>query len=86
MKLNEVREILNENFNTFSHREGIFTVKRSYYYGISQSGEKHADIVKNLIPNAEIVDYGNHYHGFVGGSKSGSPQDSYYYVKFKVGN
>ncbi len=73
MTIDKVKEILNERFNSFSLKEGIFTVKKNYYTGITQSGEKQADIVQKLIPNAKIIDYGNNIH-----------THSYFYVKFTV--
>lgn len=77
MKIDEVREILNERFDSVNRKAGIFTAKKSYFYGISQSGEKEADIVKNLIPNAKIIDYGNH-------SNHSNGSYTYFYVKFTV--
>ena len=84
MKTAQVREMLNEKFDTLSQRNGIFTVKKSYFWGISKNGEEQAETVKSLIPQAMIIDYGNHFHGFVGGAPAGSPNSSYYYVKFTI--
>ena len=71
-------------FDTFSVRQGVYTVKRSYFYGITQSGEVSANRVKELIPSANIVEFGNHFARFRGGAKTGGPQSSYYWVKFTV--
>lgn len=84
MTTKEIRELLKGRFNVVSFRNGIFTVKQSYYWGVTKSGEEYAKKVTDLIPEAKILDYGNHWHGFVGGCKTGGPQDSYYWVKFQV--
>ena len=84
MTSKEVREILNHNFNVISVRHGIFTAKKSYYWGVTKSADVYADKVKELIPKAEILECGNHWAPFRGGAKAGGPQDSYFWVKFKV--
>jgi hypothetical protein len=84
MKTKDIKVRLNDQVDVVSFRDGIFTVKKSYYWGVSKDGSNLADMVKKFIPEATILDYGNHYHGFVGGAKSGSPQDSYWWVKFKA--
>jgi len=84
MKTKDIKVRLNDHVDVVSFRDGTFTVKKSYYWGATKDGSNLADKVKALIPEATILDYGNHYHGFVGGAKSGSPQDSYWWVKFKA--
>ena len=84
MTSKEVREKLKTSFSTVSLRNGIYTAKKSYHWGIAQSGDVYADIVRNLIPRAKVLDYGNHFHYFVGGAKPGSPKDSYFWVKFTL--
>ena len=84
MNTKQVREVIGEIANTLSSRGGVFTAKKSYFWGFTNDGSAFADKIKNLIPSADIIDYGNHFHGFVGGAKPGSPQDSYYWVKFKA--
>lgn len=73
-------------FDTFSFRKGEYMIKKSYYWGITSDGSTLANKVKKIIPEAEVIDYGNHWHPFVGGAKCGSPQDSYLYCKFKLQN
>ncbi len=84
MKRAEIKERLYQYFDTFSFKSGIYTIKRSYYWGISKTGETLSEKVTKTIPNANIIDYGNHWHAFVGGAKTGGPQDSYLWVKFTV--
>lgn len=83
MKATQIAEILSKRL--VSKSKGIFTVKNSYYWGMFSDGEtKLADFIKSKLPNAQIIDKGNHYHDFVGGAKSGSAQDSYFWVKFTL--
>jgi hypothetical protein len=84
MTAKEVRKKLS-SFDTFSFRNNVFTVKKSYYWGFSKSGETYANKVKEIIPEAKIIDFGNHFASFKGGAKAGSAGDSYFYVKFTIG-
>jgi hypothetical protein len=84
MSTKEIRQQLGQLFDTFSCRGGVYTIKKSYYWGFTEDGSALADKVKKKLPSADVLDYGNHWHPFVGGAKSGSSQDSYYYCKFKV--
>ncbi len=84
MNTKQVREVLKNHINTLSFRQGIFTVKKSYFWGFTDDGSALADKIKKLLPNTNIVDYGNHFHDFVGGAKPGSLKDSYFWVKFKA--
>ena len=84
MKLKDIKKKLRGTINTISSKGGVFTVKKSYFWGATKCGSTLADKVKSIIPEAAIEDYGNHFHHFVGGAKPGSKQDSYLWVKFKV--
>ena len=84
MTTKHIKEAVGNVVSTLSSRGGVFTAKKSYFWGICGDGSGLADKIKSLVPTAEIVDYGNHYHSFVGGAKPGSPQDSYFWVKFKA--
>lgn len=68
-----------------SVRNGVFTLKKSYFWGFTRSGRDVLEpVVKKHVPNAVIVDSGNHFHAFVGSAKAGSAQDSYFWIKFTV--
>ena len=84
MDTKQVKQTLGEIFDTFSSRGGVYTIKKSYFYGFGKDGSALADKVQQKLPSAVVVDYGNHWHPFVGGAKPGSPQDSYYFCKFKI--
>lgn len=85
MTTKEVRERLSMTFDTFSFRNNVFTVKKGYYWGVTKSGETYADKVKEVIPEAKIIDFGNHFAPFNGKARTGSAGDSYFYVKFTIG-
>ena len=83
----QIREKLTEAFGsnvTLSVRKGIYTAKRSYFWGVTNSGESFAqNVMSTLKPlPVSLVDFGNHYHSFVGSARTGSRQDSYFWVKF----
>jgi hypothetical protein len=84
IKTKDIKLALCGTFDTFSLRNGEYTVKKSYYWGIDSDGSTLANKVKKIIPEAIVTDYGNHWHPFVGGAKAGSPKDSYLYCKFKL--
>lgn len=93
MKTSELQKIfdcVDVKVDVLSKRGDVFSAKRSYYWGISSSGEGFKDkIVKALEANdgrikIEVVEFGNHAHSFVGSAKAGSAQDSYFWVKFKI--
>ena len=84
MKTKDIKIRLNDHVDVVSSRNGIYTAKRSYFFGMTKDGSNLADKVKALIPEAFIIDYGNHWHAFVGGARPGSSKDSYWWVKFKA--
>jgi len=83
MNTKQVRSILSDVIDTISFRDNTFTVKKSYFWGATKDGSTLAKKVEDLLPGVKVIDYGNHYHAFVGGAKPGSAQDSYLYCKFK---
>ena len=85
MKTKDVQSMLGDELGKhLSFRKGVFTVKKSYYWGLTNSGEWLWNRVKEKISSAQLVKYGNHFHSFVGGAKTGSAQDSYFWVKFTI--
>ena len=57
-----------------AHKDGSFTVKKSYFYRFGQSPEKIADKIKKAIPWAEIIDTEDEWRAW--------PKTSYFVVKF----
>ena len=67
-----------------SVRNGVYTIKKSYFYGFGKDGSELAKKVESKLDSAVVIDYGNHWHPFVGGAKPGSSKDSYYFCKFYI--
>ena len=70
--------------DTLSLRGGIYLAKWTYFYSGGLSKEGCSKKITTAFPNAYIIDSGNHYHAFVGGAKIGGPQDTYFWVTFKL--
>lgn len=69
------------------HKDGTFTVMRGYYYRNETPIRLAERVVENLENHAikvSIVDTGDHWHEFVGGSSVGSSTSSYIWAKFAV--
>jgi len=84
MKIKDIKEKLRGKINTISSKGGVFTAKKSYFWGATKDGSVLADKIQSAIPEAVIEDCGNHFHHFVGGAKPGSSQDSYLWCKFTI--
>lgn len=90
MKTTQLKEILEGSVDVISKRKDIYQVKRSFFYRHGMDSDKLASNVKAAIEakdktvKVKLVDNGEHWHGFVGGAKSGSSQDSYFWVKFQI--
>ena len=83
----EIEKQLNANSfypDIVSVRKGIVTAKRSYFYRHGYSEVQMAKQVMQAFPDATIIESGDHMHAFVGGCKTGSAQDSYFWVKFSL--
>jgi len=81
MKTSELKNTL-IGVDHLSSRNGIFTARRSYFYGTFESGEKFAESIKEQLPSATILEFGNHYAHFKGGAPIN--KQSHYWVKFTV--
>ncbi len=82
MKLEELKMKL--GCTVLSVRKGVYTAKWSYFYRHGRTPEGLAEVVLAKFPNASIIEKGDHWHGFVGGARAGSAQDSYMWVRFTL--
>ena len=81
----EVAKMLGVSENSLRKYKGVFRWHKSYFYLYEKYGyNEMMNYILSKIPDAEIVDYGDHWHSFVGGAKGGSEKDSFFWVKFKV--
>ena len=78
--LKDVKEKL--SFDTYSVKNGIFTVRKSFFYTMGKRSSDYVAKVKTAFPNAEIVDFGEVWKTFRGGSSVAN--GSHWYVKFSV--
>jgi len=83
INLQDIKHNLNAD-SVGRKKAGTIIAKWGYFYRHGMEPSKLADKVKRLYPGAEIVDTGDHWHAFVGGAKSGSAQDTYMYVEFRL--
>ena len=83
MTLSEIKKALDTN-HVSRKKDGSYRYWVSYFYSNGLSSEKLVEAVKREIPNAVIIDNGDHWHDFVGGAKSGTARDSFMYVIFEV--
>jgi hypothetical protein len=81
MKNSEIQERLSAD--TLSKKAGVYTARWGYYWGITKPSDPYADRVKERIPNATILEHGNHFAPFRGGAPVG--KQSHFWVKFTIG-
>ena len=80
MKQSEILEKIGAD--TINKRNGIYTVRKSYFYTFGKSTKNLKYKVLKAFPYAEIIDYGNHCTPFRGGQ---SVRDgSHWYVSFRL--
>ena len=85
MKTSEVKNTLHVNnvsFDTLSQRDGVFTLRRGFFYRHGNDANKIAAKVQAALPDAMIVDRGEVWKPFRGGASVA--QGSHWYVKFTV--
>ena len=66
--------------DTISKKEGVYTIRRSYFYSHGFDQNKFAEGVLRQFPNAKIIDSGNHYASFRGCDSVA--KGSHFWVKF----
>jgi hypothetical protein len=86
MKANQVKEMLSLagiHADVVSVKNGVYTAKRSYFYGGGKALDALRDGVSKMS-NLTMTDSGDHWHAFVGSAKPGSAKDSYVWVSFTI--
>lgn len=76
--LKEIREKL--DFDTYSVRNGVFTVRKEFFYTHGVTAEHHVKKVLSVFPDAKIVDCGEVWKPFRGGESTAN--NSHFFVKF----
>lgn len=80
MTLKQVRDRL--TVDTVSVKDGVFTVRRSFFYTHGYTAAKFVEYVKHVLPQAVVVDQGEVWKPFNGGQSVA--RGSHWYVKFTV--
>ena len=80
LKLADIKNLLDAD--SISKRGDIITIRKGYFYRMGQSTQSFIDKVIKAFPNAEIIDSGDHYASFRGGSSIA--QGSHWFVKFII--
>ena len=78
MKNIEIKKIIGAN--TISKKNGVYTARWGFFYRMDRSPETQANKVMDKYPNATIVDKGEIYKPFRGGSSIAN--SSHFFVKF----
>lgn len=82
MKTSEVKERLSGRIDTISKRNDVFTIRRGFFYRMGKTSADLVNMVKEAFPNADILDSGEQWKTFRGGSSVAN--SSHWWVKFKV--
>jgi hypothetical protein len=80
MKLNSITD--RTHVDSISIKNGVITVRRGYFYSGGKTAQDFADRIQRDIPEAKIIDYGEHWAAFKGGASVA--KQSHWWVKFTV--
>jgi hypothetical protein len=70
--------------DTVSHKNGVFTVRREFFYTNGYTSVKLAETIMAAIPGAEPIDHGEVWKPFRGGESTRN--SSHWWVKFTTPN
>jgi|GEM_PF-5561629 len=82
MTTKQIREKLFTIADTVSKREGVFTARRGFFYTGGKSSEDFRRALTNAIPEARVIDCGEHWAPFKGGASVA--KQSHWWVRFTV--
>jgi hypothetical protein len=82
MTTKQVREKLSGLVDSVSQKNGVFTVRRGFFYTHGGSAERLAAAVKAAFPDATVLDSGEKWTSFRGGATVAN--QSHWWVKFQV--
>ena len=80
LKLENIKSQL--GVDTISKKGDIITVRSEFFYRHGRSEQDIINRIKRFIPNATIINSGEHWASFRGGASVA--QSSHWYVKFKL--
>ncbi len=63
-------------------KKGVYKARKGFYYRMNGTAESFRERVKATIPEATIINYGEHWMPFRGGASLGN--QSHWWVEFTV--
>lgn len=82
LTVKQVRALISAD--TVSCKDGVFTVRRGYFFRHGGTAKSYAAEVLKAIPSAVIVDSGDIWKTFRGAATTAN--SSHWFVKFRVGH
>ena len=76
--MKEIKEAL--NFDSYSVKDGVFTVRKGFFYTMGKTSQNYVNQVKGAFPQAKILDHSEIWKAFRGGASVAN--QSHFYVKF----
>lgn len=80
LSIKDVRDALNPD--SVSLKNGVFTIRRGFYYTNGFTADAYAAKVKAAFPTVRILDSGEVWKPFRGGASVAA--SSHWYVKFEI--
>ena len=80
MTIKQLKEVLMAD--SYSKRNGVFTVRKGFFYTHGRSAGDFMNEVTQALPNAIIKDFGEHRTSFRGGASVAN--SSHWFVKFTI--
>ena len=68
--------------DTISKRNGVYIIRKGFYYKFGGSSQDLVDGVLRTFPNAKIIGHGTHLSDFKGGASVA--KSSHWYVQFII--
>lgn len=76
--LKEIKQTL--EFDSYSLKNGVFTVRKGFYYRFGNSEEKFVEKILEKFPTAKIIESGEVWKPFRGGASIAN--SSHWFIKF----
>ena len=77
-----IEDLANGSFDAVSKRNGVFTVRRGFFYTNGKTAKNLEATVLRIFPDAKVVDSGEHWAAFKGGASVA--KQSHWYVNFTL--
>ena len=78
----EIEKMLGSDFDTVSKRNGIFTIRKGYFYTYGKSEQDLVNTIELKIPFVKVIDSGNYCAPFKGGASIAN--QSHWWVRFTI--